>query len=55
MTRLHQEPVMLRLTPPLRQRLRYSVYCDTFQNLEDFARTLLAAAPADIAKRGAKS
>lgn len=28
------------LDPELRQQLRYSAYCDTFQHLADFARTL---------------
>ncbi|GAB4141932.1 MAG: excisionase family DNA-binding protein [Planctomycetaceae bacterium] len=29
------------LTEPIRQKLRYSAYCDTFQHLESFAKTLL--------------
>jgi methanogenic corrinoid protein MtbC1 len=33
------------MSPELRQQLRYSVFCDTFQNLADFSRTLYASAP----------
>ncbi len=34
------------LSPEIRRRIRYSSYCDTFLNLQDFAETLISATSA---------